>query len=139
MAQLVRVEPITDRIEELMRGFFQPVRATPDWSGEIRIDVHENDKAYVVQAELPGIKKEDSHVTVERNNVSISGEMKRQNEVKDGTKVVRSERFTGSVYRAFSLPADVDEAQANAKYEDGVLHLTLPKRSGSSNRRVEVR
>ena len=102
------------------------------------MDVTENDKAYVVHADIPGVKKDDIHVTIDGSQVAISAESKYQREQKEGDKVLRSERSYGKAYRAFTLAQDVDEAGAEAKYVDGVLELTLPKKAASSAKRLSV-
>ena len=101
------------------------------------MDVKEDDKAYTVHAEIPGVKKEDISVSIDGNQVSISAEVKSQKEDKQGEKVLRSERYYGKVYRAFSLAQDVDQESAKAKYESGVLELALPKRAASATRRLD--
>jgi len=100
--------------------------------------VKENENAYTVHADIPGVKKEDIHVTVEGNMVSISAEKKTEKEEKEGDKVMRSERFVGKASRSFSLGSDVDESKAQAKYSDGVLELTLPKKAGSGSKKVAI-
>jgi HSP20 family protein len=105
---------------------------------QIKLDVKENDNAYTVHADIPGVKKEDIHVTVEGNMVSISAEKKTEKEEKEGEKVLRSERFIGKVSRSFSLGNDVDESKAQAKYNDGVLELTLPKKAASASKKVAI-
>ena len=102
------------------------------------MDVREDDKAYTVHAELPGVKKEDINVSIDGNQVSIGAEVKSQEEEKQGEKVLRTERHYGKVYRAFSLDQEVDQEGAKAKYENGVLELTLPKRVTSATRRLTV-
>jgi HSP20 family protein len=91
------------------------------------MDVKEDDNAYLVHAEIPGVKKEDIKVDVDGNMVSISAEVKQEKEEKKGERVIRSERYHGSVARSFRLAHDVDDSKAQAKYTDGVLELTLPK------------
>jgi HSP20 family protein len=105
---------------------------------KIRIDVKEDDKSYLVHAELPGVKKEDINVSIDGNQVSISAEVKRDREEKQGEKVLRTERYYGKVYRAFALAQDVDQDGANARYENGVLELTLPKKQAAAQRRLAV-
>jgi HSP20 family protein len=105
---------------------------------QIKVDVKENDGAYTVHADIPGVKKEDIHVTVEGNMVSISAETKSEKEEKKGEKVIRSERYVGKVSRSFSLGSDIDEAKAQAKYTDGVLELTLPKKTSSASKKLAV-
>ena len=105
---------------------------------QIKIDVSEDDKAYTVHAEIPGVKKEDIHVTVDGATVSISAEVKNEKEVKEGDKLLRSERYFGRLSRSFSLGQEVDDASVVAKYNNGVLELQLPKRSIAKSRRIAI-
>ena len=104
----------------------------------IKVDVTENDKGYVVHAEVPGVKKDDIHVTIEGNQVSISAEVKRETEKKEGDRVLRSERYCGSSYRSFVLPSDIDEAASEAKYDNGVLELKLAKKAAVTGRKLAI-
>jgi HSP20 family protein len=113
------------------------------WEGElqplqIKVDVEENDKAYTVKAEVPGVKKEDIDIQIDGNQVSISAESKQEKDIKEKGKVIRSERYYGSLYRSFSLGHDVDQAGATAKYADGILQLTLPKKATSAAKKLTV-
>jgi HSP20 family protein len=110
----------------------------PEAPTRIRMDVKEDDKAYMVQAEMPGVKKEDIQVSIDGNQVSIAAEVKSEKVEKQGEKVLRSERYYGKLYRAFSLPQDVDQDSAKARYENGVLELTLPKKAASATRKLTV-
>jgi HSP20 family protein len=137
MANVTRFDPLDD----LFRGFFvRPV----DMSGNvqqapsIKMDVKEQGDNYLVHAELPGVKKEDIHVVVDGNQVSISAEIKQEKEVKEGDRVLRSERYFGKVSRSFQLGQDIDDSKAAAKFNEGVLELTLPKRAASPNKRLTV-
>jgi HSP20 family protein len=125
--------------DDLFRGFFAPVRRE---SGEapamIKIDVSESEKGYVVHAEIPGVRKEDIHVTVEGNQVTIGAEVKREAEKKDGERVLRTERYVGSAYRSFTLPSDLDESSSEAKYDNGVLELKLAKKAVVAGRKLAV-
>jgi len=105
---------------------------------DIKLDVKEQDKAYVVHAEMPGIKKEDIHVSIDGPVVSISAERKEEKEVKEGERVLRSERYFGKVSRSFNLGQDVDDAAAKAKFADGVLELTLPKKAIAQTKRLLI-
>ena len=135
-AELARFDPFAD---DFFRGLtFRPVVRSPGIEPQIRLDVSEDDKAYTVTAEIPGVKKEDIKVSVDGNQVSISAEVKRETEEKQGEKVIRSERYYGSVSRSFSLAQDVDDHEARAKYNDGVLLLTLPKKAGGSAKSIAV-
>jgi len=135
---LSRVDPFSD-IDDLFKGFFvRPMAYEGQSQMQIKMDVKENDSAYTVHADIPGVKKEDIHVTIEGNQVSISAEVKKEKEEKQGEKVLRSERYFGKVARSFTLAQDVDEATAQAKYADGVLELTLPKKAISSAKKLAI-
>jgi len=139
MANITRFNPTSDALDDLFRGFFmRPVRFEGQPDVQIKMDVSEDDKAYTVHAEIPGVKKDDIHVNIDGNQVAISAEVKNEKEVKDGEKLLRSERYYGSVSRAFSLEQDVDESAAQAKYNEGVLELTLPKKKTASARKLVI-
>ncbi len=105
---------------------------------QIKVDVKETDGGYTVQAEVPGVPKEDIHVSIDGNVVSLRAEVRQHDQKTEGEKVLRSERYFGSVARSFQLPVDVDAAQAKAKYDNGVLTLTLPKKQGGSAQRLSI-
>lgn len=138
MSKLTRYDPF----EDFFRGFFvRPIEMGGLASLEapsIKIDVKEREKDYLVEAELPGIKKEDIHVTIDGDVVSISAERKEEKEVKEGERVLRSERYFGKVSRSFQLGHEIDEAAAKAKFTDGVLELTLPKKAAAQLRRLTI-
>ena len=142
MANLARFDPFqissTDPFEDVFKGFFRPVRQDNLPQLQIKMDVKEDDKSYTVHAEIPGVSKEDIHVTVEGNQVSISAEVKKEKEEKDGEKVLRAERYYGKVARSFSLASEVDENAAQAKYLNGVLELVLPKKTTAASKRLTI-
>jgi len=139
MNQLTSYDPFVDTgIDELFRGFFRPVRLERTAPETIKMDVTEQNGAYLVKAEIPGVAKEDIQVSIEGNQVTIGAEVKREKDVKDGERMLRSERYYGRVYRAFALAQDVDQEKAQAKYENGVLELTLPKKAATSTRTLAV-
>lgn len=138
MTRLSVYDPFAEVFPELFRGFFQPARTASGEALEIRVDVKESEGDYTVVAEIPGVKKEDIHVQVDGSRVSISAEVKRESEKKDGERVLRSERYYGAVARSFSLASDLDESKAAAKYENGVLTLTLPKKATPSVKRLAI-
>ena len=105
---------------------------------QIKIDVKEDDAAYTVQAEVPGVPKEDINVSIDGNVVSLRAEVRQHDEKKEGEKVLRSERYYGAVARSFQLPVDVDATQAKAKYDNGELTLTLPKKQGNKTQRLMI-
>lgn len=135
---LARIDPFED-IEDMFKGFFvRPVLFEGKPGMDIKLDLKEDDKAYTVHADIPGVKKEDIQVSIEGNRVSISAETKMEKEEKEGEKVLRSERYSGKVARSFTLASDVDEGKAVAKYTDGVLELTLPKKAGSTAKKLAI-
>jgi len=137
MANITRIDPFDD----LFRGFFvRPVdfEGAPAQPPAIKIDVKEQAENYLIHADLPGVKKEDIHVVVDGNQVSISAEVKQEKEVKEGERVLRSERYFGKVSRSFQLGQEIDDSKAGAKFNDGVLELTLPKRTESSSKRLAI-
>ena len=104
-----------------------------------KVDIKETDKAYVLHAEMPGVRKEDLHITVDNGAVTISAEIKQHDQQPEQERVVRRERYFGAVSRSFQLPQEVDESACEARYADGVVELTLTKRAGPSSRRIEIR
>jgi HSP20 family protein len=105
---------------------------------QIKVDVKEDEASYTVHAEVPGVPKEDIHVSVEGDVVSLRAEVRQHDEKKDGEKVLRSERYFGAVARSFRLPTELDASQAKAKYDNGVLTLVLPKKQGGSAQRLAI-
>ncbi|MDO6385010.1 MULTISPECIES: Hsp20/alpha crystallin family protein [unclassified Uliginosibacterium] len=136
MANIMRSDPF----EDLFRGFFvRPVEYGTAMDGpSMKIDVREKDDAYTVHAELPGVKKEDIHVQIEGSTVSISAERKHEREVKDGERVLRTERSFGKVSRSFDLGVTLDESKACAKFNDGVLELTLPHKTITQAKKLMI-
>lgn len=104
----------------------------------LAVDVTENDQAYTVRAEIPGVKKEDIKVDLRGNRVSIGAEIKRESQQKEGDRVLRSELYYGQVQRALVLDQEIDDTKAEAKYNDGVLELTLPKRANASGTKLQI-
>lgn len=136
MANLIRHDPLDD----LFRGFFvRPVEFAQDTEApSIKLDVKEAAENFTVHAELPGLKKEDIHVHIDGPIVSIAAERKEEKEIKEGEKVLRTERYFGKVSRSFQLGTDIDDARAVAKFNDGVLELTLPKKATTQARRLTI-
>lgn len=137
MANITRIDPFDD----LFRGFFvRPVdfNNAPAQPPTIKMDVTDQGDSYQVHAELPGVSKDDIHVIVDGNQVSISAEVKQEKEVKEGERILRGERYFGKVSRSFQVEQDIDDSKANAKFNDGVLELTLPKRMTSQSKRLNI-
>ena len=140
MANIARFNPLDDAFDDLFRGFFvRPVNyESPVGAAQFRVDVTENDDAYTLRAEIPGVKKEDIQITIDGDTVAVAAEVKNEKEAKDGERVLRTERHYGKVYRAFTLGQSVDEASAAAKYADGVLELKLPKKAAVQAKRITI-
>lgn len=141
MSNLRLFDPaFNDNFDAVMRRFFSPSVLEADTPQlKMRLDVTENDKAYTVKADIPGVKKEDINVRIDGNVVQIDAECKSEKETKgNGDKVLRSERYFGTVSRTFSLAQDVDEGNVQARYADGVLTLELPKKAAPSARKIAI-
>ena len=140
MANITRFDPFTD-FDDLFKGFLvRPLRYDLEAPGQmnVKLDVTRTDDTYTVKAEMPGIKRDDISVSIDGSQVTIAGEVKKEKEEKKGEEVIRSERYYGKVARSFTLPQEVDEAKAQAKYADGVLNLTLPVKSKAGSRKLTV-
>ena len=140
MTSIVRYQPFGDLFDDILRGFVvgpvgyeaaNPVRG-------INVDVAEQNGEYRVRADLPGVKKEDIKVNIDGDQVSIVAESRAEREEKDGERVLHSERYFGKVSRAFRLSQEIDEARASAKYADGVLELTLPKKATAASKQLAI-
>jgi HSP20 family protein len=137
MARLSVYDPFAEVFPEIFRGLMQPARATSDVA-EIRVEVVETAQHYQVQAELAGVKKEDINVQVDGNRVSINAEVRREAQAQDGERVLRSERFYGAMARSFVLGSELDEQAVQARFDNGVLTLTLPKKQPPAARRITI-
>ena len=138
MANISRYTPFDALLNDFAKGFWlKPVALPGGEELKMKIDVKEDDKAYTVHADIPGVKKEDIRVDVHGDQVSIRAEVKRETEQK-GEKTLHSERYYGAVSRSFSLPVEVDEKGTVATYKDGVLDLVLPKKTGGASSRIAV-
>ena len=138
MSNIVRTDPFDVAFRDFFRNMLRPTRLDLETTEpEIRLDLKETDKAYMVHAEIPGVRKEDIDVSIDGSLVSIRAEIKREKEEK-GETMLRSERYYGAMTRSFTLATEVDEKAATAKYSDGVLELTLPKKPGGTTRRLQI-
>jgi HSP20 family protein len=139
MYALSRYEPLVGRLDGLFNELLRPGFAT-DAAAEplaLRVDVKETADAYVLTAELPGVKKEGIAVEIERNEVTISAETART-PAAEGEQWLRLERSFGKAARRFSLPQELDETRVVARFELGVLELTLPKKAAPVGRKIEI-
>ena len=140
MANLTRLDPLNELVDDLFKGFFvRPVAF--EGRGEalrMKVDVAEKNGAYAISAELPGVKKEDIQVTIDGTQVTLAAEVKRESELPQDERLLHTERSYGKVTRSFSLPQEVDEAKAEAKFRDGVLELTLPKKAAAARKQISI-
>ena len=130
---------LADSIESAFRRMLSPFGADLDSSPlRMRLDIAETPDTFDIKADLPGVNKEDINVRIHGNVVQIDAEVKREKESKSGDRVIRSERYQGSISRSFSLAQDVDEERVEARYDKGVLTLTLPKKAQDSAHKVQI-
>jgi HSP20 family protein len=113
----------------------QEMLAVADWSPSI--DISETDAAYLIKAEIPGVKKEDAKVTIQDGMLTIQGERKMEKEEK-GKKFHRVERSYGSFVRSFRIPDNADENSVKAEFKDGMLNVTLAKSAKAKAKSVNV-
>jgi HSP20 family protein len=140
MANIARYDPFSDLFDDLLKGFLvrpvgfeieEPLR-------RVKIDVAEQNGEYKILADLPGVKKDDIKVAIDGDQVSITAETRVERDAKNGERVLHSERRYGKVSRAFRLGQEIDEARASAKYADGVLELTLPKKAAAAVKQLTI-
>lgn len=138
-SELTRFDPFWDVDDMFNRFMMRPMlREGMEVAPQIKMDVKEADGKYLVNAEIPGVSKDDIHVTIDGNRVSISAEVKQEKEEKEGERVIRCERNYGMASRSFSLADEVDQSQVQAKYNNGVLELTLPKKPGATRKEIPI-
>ncbi len=138
IAEMFRANPFFD-----MTGLFDVPRMRRAISAmpaapEIRMNVTEDADSYHIKAEIPGVKKEDIHILVEGNTVSISAQIERKEEKREGETSLCAELYQGNVSRSFTLMSDLDDTKAVAKYEGGMLELKLPKKAGARAKMLAV-
>lgn len=129
------MEPMEDMLRQMQRGW--PTEAATQ-TPQIKLDLHETDGNYTLHAELPGVDKEDIDIRIDGSRVTISAETRKTEEEKKDGRVLRSERRYGYASRSFTLGCDVDEARATAKVRDGILELTMPKKTTTSSKRLPI-
>lgn len=144
MANLARFDPFNltrmDPFENMVRDFMPTTFRTmlrPTTEPTIPLDIQEMDNAYLVTAELPGVKKGDIDISISGNQVTLNAECK-QEKMASGAKEWCNERWYGKVSRTIQLPLEIEEKNADATYADGLLHLTLPKKASSMAKKLEI-
>ena len=141
MSNLRLLDPaFGDTFENALRRLFPPTLFESEAPQlKMRLDVTENDKAYLVKADIPGVKKDDINVSIDGNTVRIDAQARSEKETRgEGEKVLRSERYYGSISRAFGVDQDIDTAKVDARYADGVLTLQLPKKPSAEIRKIAI-
>jgi HSP20 family protein len=129
---------LVPNIEDIFRDFsLAPALRTLEQVPRMRVDVEENDQAYVLRAEVPGAKREDITVSIDGNTVSIRADVVDERNDQSGSRI-RSERIYGEDFRTFTFPQDIDDSKAEAKVENGVLVLNLPKKQGSGGKKLNI-
>ena len=139
MANITRYNPFDELFNEFGKGFWlKPVSLPGGEELKMKLDVEEDDKAYKVHAEIPGVKKEDIQVDVNGDQISIRAEVKQEKEEKKGEKTVYSERSYGMASRSFQLPVEIHAQAVKAEYKDGMLNLVLPKKANGGGKRIAI-
>ncbi|MEI6804285.1 MAG: Hsp20/alpha crystallin family protein [Burkholderiales bacterium] len=129
-----------DPFESVMRRFLTPSGFEAELPMlRMAVDVAERNGIYEVKADLPGVKKDDISVRIDGNVVQIDAQVNREKETKSKTdKILRSERYQGTISRTFSMAEDIDDAKVSAKFNDGVLTLELPKKATAATKKITV-
>jgi HSP20 family protein len=144
MANVTRFDPRADYFGDLVDDLFKGFLVRPMYSegrdtmARVKVDVTEKNGAYLVHAELPGVKKEDIQLSIDGAQVTLSAEIKREKDAKEGERVLHTERVYGKVSRSFTLPQEIDDEAAKAKFADGVLELTLPKKAAAQRKQITI-
>jgi HSP20 family protein len=144
MATITRYDPFNELVDDFFKGFLVRPVAYEGGNGRdvlprMKVDVAEKNGAYKVTAELAGAKKEDIDVSIDGAQVTITAEVKQEKEAQaQDERVLHVERVYGKVTRTFTLPQELDEAKVEAKYRDGVLELTLPKKQAAPRKQIAI-
>lgn len=143
MSNITRFDPFNELVDDLFKGFLVRPMAYAPYEGReavlrAKVDVAEKNGAYLVSAELPGVRKEDIQVSIDGAQVTLSAEVKREVESGQDQRVLHVERTYGKVTRSFTLPQELDEAKVEAKFRDGVLELTLPKKAAAARKQITI-
>jgi HSP20 family protein len=128
--------PILSMFDDFMNQMMPDDMDKPDVRG-MAMDVMENDREFIIKANLPGIKKENVKVSVHENRLTIEAHQEEKKEENSGT-IHRSERYSGTYLRSLYLPESVDSNNIKAKMEDGILSLTIPKKEIEPQKQITV-
>ena len=141
MSNITRYDPFNDLVDDLFKGFFvRPYGYEPREAAapRLKVDVAEKNGGYLVTAEVPGVKKEDIRVSVDGAQVTLEAEVRQEREIGKEERLLHVERAYGKATRSFTLPQEIDEAGVEAKYRDGVLELTLPKKAAAARKQITI-
>ena len=141
MASITRYDPFNELVDDLFKGFLvRPVsyEGRGDVLPKVKVDVAEKNGAYKVTAELAGVKKDDIKLAVDGAQVTLEAEVKQEKEASQDERLLHTERTYGKVTRSFTLPQEIDEAKVEAKFRDGVLELTLPKKAAAQRKQIAI-
>jgi len=141
MSNITRFDPFNELVDDLFKGFLvRPLayEGREAVAPRMKVDVAEKNGAYLVTAEVPGVKKEDIHVSVDGAQVTLEAEVKQEREAGKDERVLHVERVYGKAMRSFTLPQELDESKVEAKYRDGVLELTLPKKAAAARKQIAI-
>jgi len=141
MASITRYDPFNELVDDLFKGFLvRPVsyEGRGDVLPKVKVDVAEKNGAYKVTAELAGVKKDDIKLAVDGAQVTLEAEVKQEKEASQDERLLHTERTYGKVTRSFTLPQEIDEARVEAKFRDGILELTLPKKAAAQRKQIAI-
>jgi len=141
MASIARFDAFNDLVDDLFKGFLvRPLayEGRGDVPLRARVDVAEKNGAYKVTAELAGVKKDDIKVAVDGAQVTLEAEVKQEKEASTDERVLHTERTYGKVSRSFTLPQEIDEARVEARFANGILELTLPKKAAEKRKPIPI-
>lgn len=143
------INQLQRRINEIFDDFFSSTSSLSGWTHPSTnlakfeqefsptCDVHENDREYLMSFDLPGVKKDEVKIEVYGNQLTISGERKREQKEESKGRL-NSDRFYGSFFRSFFLPSEVNADLAEAHFENGVLKITLPKMEKNNSKQIPI-
>jgi len=135
-------DPFLSFFDDVVNDLFTPRAVARAAQGPVvtkaRVDVIDRGRAYEVVADLPGVTKEDIRIKVEGKRLSIEAATRSETTVNEGEQVLHTERYATQYARSFALPAELDDSRAEARFENGVLTLTLPKRDVVEPRVITV-
>lgn len=128
-------------VENMFEDFLTPYASAGARDGGAanpRLNIVETDKTFQIEVEMPGVEKQDIKVAIDNRTVTIEGEAKRETAQKEGGNVVYAERSMRRYARSFTLPTEVEDAGAQARLENGILLLTLPKKASAQPKKLAI-